>query len=167
MGFREMGIKRGLMNIRGNFMSMVKIIVEAGVSVGGTESIRLKDENEKAANSNPGIKSKRFMLFQSSRKMIPNSNGTVENILPKRKELHTFPRSIVLMEMGQVIKRSRVFCRVSQGNTTGPMDVEVRNSTIVIRPEIIYIGSISLPTVNAKKSMIGNNIPCMTTGPLL
>jgi hypothetical protein len=138
---------------------MVKIIVEAGVSVGGTESIRLKDENEKAANNKPGIKSKMFILFHSPRKIMPSMSGTVENTHPKRKELQTFPRRIVLIEMGQVIKRSRVFCRVSQGKTTGPMDVDVKNNTIVISPDIMKTGRISLPTVKAKKSMIGNNIP--------
>ena len=90
-------------------MSIVKIIVEAGVSVGGTESIRLKDEKENAANSKPGIKSKRLMFFQSSRNTMPSINGTVEKIHPKIKELHTFPRRMVLIEIGQVIKRSRVF----------------------------------------------------------
>jgi hypothetical protein len=146
---------------------IVKIIVEAGVSVGGTESIRLKEEKENAANNIPGIKIKRFIPFHSSKKIIPKSKGTVEKMQPKRKELHTFPIKIVLMEMGHVIKRSRVFCRVSQGNTTGPIDVEVRKRTIAIKPEIIYVGIICLPIVKAKKSMIGKRIPWITTGPLL
>ncbi len=147
------------MNINGNLISIVKIIVEAGVSVGGTERIRLKEENENAANKIPGIKIKRFIPFQSSKKIIPKSKGTVEKTQPKRKELHTFPSRMVLMEIGHVIKRSRVFCLVSHGNTTGPIDVEVKKRTIVINPEIIYTGIICLPIVKAKKSMIGNKIP--------
>ena len=167
MGFNVIGMNKGLININGNLTSIVKIIVDAGVSVGGTERIRLKEENENAANKIPGIKIKRFIPFHSSKKIIPKSKGTVEKMQPKRKELHTFPSKMVLMDIGQVIKRSRVFCLVSQGNTTGPIDVEVRKRTIVISPEIIYIGIICLPIVKAKKSMIGKRIPWITTGPLL
>ena len=78
---------------------------------------------------------------------------------PKKNELQTFPSKMVFIEIGHVINRSKVFCRVSHGNTTGPIDVEVKNNTIAISPETIYIGRIFLPTVNAKNSMIGNNIP--------
>ena len=148
-------------------MRIVKIIVEAGVSVGGTESIKLNEENENAANKIPGIRISKFIPFHNSKKMIPNNKGTVENIHPKRKELHTLPRRIVLIEIGQVIRRSRVFCLVSHGKTTGPMDVEVRKSTIVISPEIIYNGTITRPIVKAKNNIIGKRIPWMTTGPLL
>jgi len=137
MGFNEMGINKGLTKINGNLISIVKIIVEAGVSVGGTESIKLKEENEKAANKIPGTKINKFISFHKSKNIIPNIKGTVEKIHPKRKELHTFPSRIVRMEIGQVIKRSRVFCLVSHGKTTGPIEVEVRKSTIVIRPEMI------------------------------
>jgi hypothetical protein len=132
-----MGIKRGLININGNLIRMVKIIVDAGVSVGGTERIKLKEEKEKAANNIPGIKISKFITFQSSKNIMPKISGTVENMKPKRKELHTFPISMVFIEIGHVIKRSSVFCRVSQGNTTGPIEVEVKKRTIVINPEII------------------------------
>ena len=167
MGFRVIGMNKGLMNIKGNLIRIVKIIVEAGVSVGGTERIRLKEEKENAANKIPGIKIKRFNPFHNSKKMTPKSKGTVEKIQPKRNELHTFPSKMVLIEMGHVIKRSSVFCLVSQGNTTGPIDVEVRKRTIAINPEIIYTGIICLPIVKARKSMIGKRIPWITTGPLL
>jgi hypothetical protein len=167
IGFNAIGINKGLINIKGNLMSIVKIIVDAGVSVGGTESIKLNEENENAANTIPGIRISKFIPFHNSKKIIPNNKGTVENMLPKMKELHTLPRSIVLMEIGQVIRRSRVFCLVSHGKTTGPIDVEVRKSTIVISPEIIYNGTITLPIVKAKNNIIGKRIPWMTTGPLL
>ena len=167
MGFNVIGMNKGLMNIKGNLIRIVKIIVEAGVSVGGTERIRLKEEKENAANKIPSIKIKRFIPFHSSKKMTPKSKGTIEKIQPKRNELHTLPSKMVLMEIGHVIKRSRVFCLVSQGNTTGPIDVEVRKRTIVINPEIIYTGIICLPIVKARKSIIGKRIPWITTGPLL
>jgi hypothetical protein len=91
--------------------------------------------------------------------MSPSTNGTLEKITPKIKELQTLPNNIVLIEIGQVINRSKVFCRVSHGKITGPMDVLERKRTIPINPEIIYTGIMLLPTVNAKKSIIGNNIP--------
>jgi hypothetical protein len=167
IGFKGIGTKRGLIKIKGNLISIVKIIVEAGVSVGGADKIKLNEENENAANKIPGIRINKFIPFHNSKKIIPNIKGTVENIQPKRKELHTLPRRIVLMEIGQVIKRSKVFCLVSHGKTTGPMDVEVRKRTMVISPEIIYNGTITLPIVKAKNNIIGKRIPCMTTGPLL
>ena len=136
-GVNIIGINNGLMNIKGNLTKIVRIIVEAGVSVGGTERIKLNDENENDANIIPGININKLRLFHSSKKIIPSNRGTMENIKPKMNELQTFPRSIVFIEMGQVINRSRVFCLVSQGNTTGPIEVDVRKSTIAIKPEII------------------------------
>jgi hypothetical protein len=136
MGLNVIGINKGLMNIKGNLINMVKIIVEAGVSVGGAERIKLKEENEKAANSIPGIIISKLRFFQKSKKAIPNIKGIIQNRDPKINELQTFPRSMVLIEIGQVISRSRVFCLVSHGNTTGPIDVEVKNKTIAIKPEI-------------------------------
>ena len=136
-GVNIIGINNGLMNIRGNLIKIVKIIVEAGVSVGGTERIKLNEENENAANIIPDIKINKLRFFHSSKKIIPNNRGIMEKIKPKMNELQTFPRSIVLIEMGQVINRSSVFCLVSHGNTTGPIEVDVKKSTIVINPEII------------------------------
>ncbi len=136
-GFGVIGTNRGLIKIKGNFIKMVSIIVDAGVSVGGTERIKLKDENEKAASIIAGTMITIFIETHNPKKIIPKSKGTMENKHPNRKELHTFPNKIVLIEIGHVIKRSNVFCLVSQGKTTGPMLVEVRNSTIAIKPDII------------------------------
>ena len=136
-GFKLMGVNNGLINIKGNLISMVRIMVEAGVSVGGTERIRLKEENENAANNIPGIIISTLRFFHNSKKTMPNINGTVQNRHPKINELQTFPRSIVLIETGQVINRSSVFCLVSHGNTTGPIEVEVRKRTIAIKPDIM------------------------------
>ena len=101
------------------------------------ERIKLNEENENAANIIPGIKINKLKDFDSSKKIMPNNRGTVENIHPKMNELQTFPRSIVLIETGQVINRSSVFCLVSQGNTTGPIEVAVKKSTIAIKPEMM------------------------------
>jgi hypothetical protein len=50
IGDNVIGINNGLMNINGNLIRIVKIIVFPGVSVDGTESIRLKH-----ANANPAV----------------------------------------------------------------------------------------------------------------
>jgi hypothetical protein len=109
IAFTDIGINKGLIKISGNLIIMVSIIVLAGVSVGGTERIKLKEENANAANRIPGIMINKFMLFQSPKKMIPSINGTLEKIHPNIKELHTFPNKIVLIEIGHVINRSNVF----------------------------------------------------------
>lgn len=140
-------------------MRIVRIIVEAGVSVGGTDNIKLNEEKENAANNIPGITNNKLIVFHNSKKITPKRRGTVEKIHPKRNELHTFPKRIVLIEIGHVIKRSSVFCLVSHGKTTGPIEVEVRNKTIVINPEMMKMGGICLPTVNAKNNIIGKRIP--------
>lgn len=160
-------INKGLIKIKGNFITMVRIIVFAGISVGGTDRIKLKDENENAATNTLGRISNGFTEVHNPKMNNPNNNGTVEKITPKINELHTFPSKMVLIEIGQVINRSNVFWRVSQGNITGPIDVLERKRTIPINPDIIYTGIMLLPTVNAKKSMIGKRTPCITTGPLL
>jgi hypothetical protein len=107
--FTDIGINKGLIKINGNLMIMVRIIVLAGVSVGGTERIKLKEEKANAANRIPGIMINKFMLFQSPKNMIPSINGTLEKIHPNKKELHTFPNKTVFIETGHVINRSNVF----------------------------------------------------------
>ena len=81
-GVNSIGINNGLMNIRGNLIKIVKIIVEAGVSVGGAERIKLNEENENAAKTIPGIKINKLKLFHSSKNTKPNNRGTMENIQP-------------------------------------------------------------------------------------
>jgi hypothetical protein len=50
-----MGLKRALINNKGNLIIIVKIIVFEGVSDGGTDRIALKQENEKDAIIIPRI----------------------------------------------------------------------------------------------------------------
>ncbi len=136
-GADEIGINNGLIKISGNFTKMVRIIVLAGVSVGGTDNIKLKLEKAKAAMIIPIMMIKMFKDDHNPKMIIPKIIGIVENIQPKKNELQTLPSKIVFIEIGHAINRSRVFCRVSHGNTTGPIDVEVKNKTIAISPEII------------------------------
>lgn len=116
-------------------MRTVKIIVFAGVSVGGTDNIKLKLENDKAATIIPITTINMFMEGWMDKKTIPNTRGTEENSTPNIEDPQILPNKTVLIEMGHVINLSSVFCLVSHGNTTGPMEVDVKNKTIVINPE--------------------------------
>ena len=55
------GINKGLMNIKGNLIRTVKIIVFPGVSVEGTERIRLKLANANPATTIPMMIMMRFI----------------------------------------------------------------------------------------------------------
>jgi len=159
IGSVEIGIKSGLINNRGNLISTVRIIVFAGVVVGGADNIRLKLAKDNAAIIIPTTKRIIFIESGKDKNKYPKIRGIDENIMPNKNELHKLPIKIVLIESGHVIKRSNVFRIVSHGNITGPMDVVVKKRTIVINPEIKYSFDIFLPIVKAKNKIMGNNIP--------
>jgi len=117
-------------------MKIVKIIVFAGISVGGTDNIKLKLENDKAATIIPIMMINIFMEGWIDKKIIPNTRGIDENNTANIEDPQTLPSKTVFIEIGQVINRSSVCCLVSHGNTTGPMDVDVKNKTMDINPEI-------------------------------
>ena len=149
----------GLIKSKGNLTKTVRIIVFDGVSVGGVESIRLNEENAKAATKIPSIIIKIFNEIHNPKINIPKINGTIEKIQPKAKELQILPNRIVFIEIGHAINLSRVLILVSHGNTTGPIEVAVKNRVIAISPDIRKTGMILLPIVNAKNNTIGNKIP--------
>jgi hypothetical protein len=130
------GTNNALKKTKGNLIERVKIIIFPGLSVGGTDKIMLKHAKEKAPIIIPAIITNRFKEPHNEKKIKPNNKGGKAKIVPNRKDPHTSPKRIVLMETGQVINRSSVFWRVSQGNTTGPIDAAVKNSTIAINPEV-------------------------------
>lgn len=70
------------------------------------------------------------------KKIIPNTKGIDENNNPNIEDPQILPNKTVLIEIGHVINRSNVFCLVSHGNTTGPIDVDVKNKIMAINPEI-------------------------------
>ena len=135
-GVASIGIKKGLININGNLMRIVKIIVFAGKSVGGTDNIKLKLEKDKAATNIPKMIIIVFIDGRMDNKIIPNMRGIEENNTPNIEDPQILPNKIVLIEIGHVINRSSVCCLVSHGNTTGPIDVDVKNKTMAINPEI-------------------------------
>jgi hypothetical protein len=122
--------------MRGNLIDKVKIIILPGLSVGGTERIILKQANEKAPRMIPAMIIAKLRLFHNEKINIPRNNGGNEKIIPNMKEPQTSPKRIVLIDIGHVIKRSKVFWRVSQGKTTGPIDAAVKNNTIAMRPDV-------------------------------
>lgn len=121
----------------GNLINIVKVITLAGVSDGGIDKIVLKQENENDANIIPKIIIAKFIEFQNEKIEMHNINGTIEITEPNMKDAQTSPNNIVFIEIGQVINLSSVFCLVSQGKTTGPIDVADKKRTIAINPETI------------------------------
>ncbi len=121
----------------GNLINIVKVITLAGVSDGGIDKIVLKQENENDANIMPKIIITKFIEFQNEKIEMHNINGTIEITEPNMKDAQTSPNNIVFIEIGQVINLSSVFCLVSQGKTTGPIDVADKKRTIAINPETI------------------------------
>jgi len=131
-----MGIKSGLINNSGNFMRICKTIVLPGLLDGGAEIIRLKLENTKLVRI---IANKIRIILKPNwfdKKIMPKTNGIDEKIIPYMNELQILPNTIVLIEIGHVIKRSNVPRIVSHGRIIGPIEVEVRKRTIVINPDI-------------------------------
>jgi len=136
IGDKIMGINRGLMNINGNLIRIVKTIVFPGVSVEGTESIRLKQAKAKPAITIPAIIIIILIVSSVERKIIPIIRGIEEKIIPYINVLHILPTKIVFIDIGHVTNLSNVLLIVSQGKTMGPIEVEVKNVIIAIKPEI-------------------------------
>jgi hypothetical protein len=70
------------MNTSGNLIRTVKTIVLPGVSVEGTDKMRLKHANANPATIIPIITINRFTESSIDRKIIPNIRGSEENIIP-------------------------------------------------------------------------------------
>jgi hypothetical protein len=147
------------MNNSGNLMRICSIIVFPGLLVGGVEIIRLKLENTSAVIIIATNISRKLKTNWLENMNIPIIKGIDEKIIPYINELQRLPNNIVLIEIGQVTKRSRVPRIVSHGKIIGPIDVEVRKRTIAINPEIRYNEAIFLPTVKEKNRIIGKKIP--------
>lgn len=107
-----------------------------GLSVGGIDKMILKVANVNEPIKIPNIITIRLREFQNENMSMPNMNGTKEKMIPNINDPQISPNKIVLMEIGQVISRSRVFCLASQGKTTGPIEAAVKNKTIAMRPDI-------------------------------
>lgn len=76
------------------------------------------------------------MINPLDRNITPKIKGIDEINKPYINEPQILPTSIVLIETGQVVNRSNVPRIVSHGKIIGPNEVEVKNRTIAIIPEI-------------------------------
>jgi hypothetical protein len=129
-------MNKGLMKINGNLMRIVNTIVFPGVSVEGTESIRLKHAKAKPAMIIPVMIKNKFIVNSVDKKIIPIIKGIEEKIIPYIKVLQMLPTNIVFIDTGHVINLSNVLLIVSHGNTIGPIEVDVKNMIIAIKPDI-------------------------------
>jgi len=110
------------------------IIIFDGLSVGGAESNKPKDEKQKAANSVPIIRYK-LTIFNPNR-IIPVNKIKVDTKRPNKKEAMTSPKIIAQGAIGVETNLSKVLIRVSQGAIIGPIAAEVKKSPIASKPGI-------------------------------
>jgi len=82
IGVKLIGMNMGLIKIRGNLIRMVKTIVFPGVSVEGTERIRLKQANAKHATIIPIMIIMRFIESCVDKNISPKIKGIEEKIIP-------------------------------------------------------------------------------------
>lgn len=130
-------VKSGLMKIIGNLTKTVNVIKFVGWSVAGTDNINEKHEKANIAIRIPGMMIHGFIVPHIPKTEVPRINGISVNIHPKIKALQILPIKSVFNDIGQVINLSSVFCLVSQGKITGPIEVAIKKETIAIKPEII------------------------------
>ena len=132
----------GLMKRRGNLIIKERIMILAGISVGGAESITPKQANAK----HPRIKAPINTTGAMSVRPIasPITTGIMATIKPKASDAHISPKSSVVKVMGEATRRSSVRAIVSQGKTAGPIELAVNKRTMPSRPEKRKDGSESI-----------------------
>ncbi len=157
------GMKIPLINIRGNFIKFDSIIIFDGLSVGGAEISKPREEKQNAANNVPIIRYK-FTIFNPN-KMIPINKIKPDIKIPNRKEAIMSPRIIAHKAMGAETNLSKVLIRVSQGAIIGEMAEEVKKSPIANKPGIKKLIDSCLPTAKAMNRKAGSSNPNTTTGP--
>jgi predicted transcriptional regulator len=159
-----MGMKTPLMNIRGNLTRFERVIIFAGLSVGGVEKSVPKTAKQMAERrivmtSNMGLRSRASI----AKRLI--AKGTSDRNNPKRNAAITSPATIVERGIGAANRRSRVRVRVSNGSTAGVVADAVKKIAIPIRPGTKLSGGTFRPMANAMNKKVGNNTPNMITGP--
>ena len=158
-----MEIKIPLINIKGNLIKFDNIIIFDGLSVGGAEINKPRDEKQKADNKVPIIRDK-FIIFKPNR-IIPINKIKLDMKIPNRKEAVISPKIIAHKAIGAEISLSKVLIRVSQGAIIGEIAEEVKKSPMANKPGIKKSMDISLPTAKAINRKAGKSKPNITTGP--
>lgn len=138
-GTFEIEIKIGLMNNMGNLTKKESTIMVEGMSVGGEERIIPKQANAKHPSSMAPPRTTGATRFNPIIKLI--ITGTVEIIIPKKRDAQISPNKSVISLIGVVTNRSRVLAMVSQGKTAGPTELAVNIRIIPSNPEMTYKGS--------------------------
>lgn len=163
-GISFKGMKIPLINIIGNLISVEIIIIFAGVSVGGVESKDPSAEKQNDASNIPAII--RWGKCIEIPPNIPTKSGTMEIIIPNKKEARISPVIIVEIDTGEETNLSRVLVLVSQGAISGTTAVEVKKRVIPTIPGKRKVKERFLPIQKARNRKQGNRIPNIKTGAL-
>jgi len=158
-----MGIKIPLTNIKGNLIKFDSIIIFDGLSVGGADNNKPREEKQKADNNVPIIRDK--LIIFNPNKTIPINKIKLDIKIPKREEAVMSPKIIAHNAIGAEINLSKVLIRVSQGAIIGEIAEEVKKSPIASKAGIKKLIDSSLPTTKAIKRKAGRSKPNTTTGP--
>jgi len=158
-GSSLIGMKTPLMKIKGNLITVANIMIEDGVSVGGTDSRMPKAAKQKEAKimESPRINGLTMFTPRNKQTMIM----TVEIRSPKRKDANTSPRNIAHVETGAEANLSRVLPLVSNGMTPGAIDVAVKKTAIPSNPGVRTSTGMFLPMMKDSARKAGNSRPNM------
>jgi hypothetical protein len=158
-GSSPIGMKTPLMKIKGNLITAVNIMIEDGVSVGGTDSRMLKAAKQKEAKimESPKISGPTMFTPRNKQTMIM----TVETRSPKRKDANTSPKNIAHVETGAEANLSSVLPLVSNGMTPGAIDVAAKKTAIPSNPGMRTSTGMFLPMIKDNARKAGNSRPNM------
>ncbi len=151
------------MKSRGNLIILESIIIFDGLSVGGAEIKRPRDEKQKAAITVPTTRLKLIIPTPSKITLTIKIKRVINR--PNIREAIISPKIIAHKEMGAETNLSKVFILVSHGATTGPIDETVTKSAIPSSPGTKKLIEKFLPMAKAINKKDGISIPDITTGP--
>jgi hypothetical protein len=158
-----MGTNTPLIKIRGNLIMLCSIIILDGLSVGGAEISRPREEKQKAAIMVPATRLKLIISTPSKTMLIIKIKKVINR--PNIRDANISPRIIAHNVIGAETNLSKVFILVSQGAITGPMDETVTKSVIPSNPGIRKLKERFLPKAKAINKKDGISIPDINTGP--
>jgi hypothetical protein len=134
-----------------------------GLSVGGADIKRPREEKQKAAIMVPASRLKLNIPIPNKIVLIIKMKKVINR--PNIREATISPRIIAHNVIGAETNLSKVFILVSQGAITGPMDETVTKSAMPTRPGIKKVKERFLPKAKAINKKDGISIPDITTGP--
>ena len=156
------------MNNKGNLMIFMRIMISEVISLG-------------LADTNSAKKDPKIPISAIPIKIINNESGEVNTVgtittktiamievmmVEYRVDARIIPIKISFNDIGELNKRSSDFSRVSIGNTTGAIAVEVKKEVIATIPMKICAIVMVLPRIKEITKNKGNIKPNIKTGPL-